>query len=257
MTTAICVECETEVAIGRFCSNCGELLLQQNIRGDNSKSQNATLTDSGNIQQNIADGDINTTNIKIVQNNSNNNEQVNYIKHTGEIHTTNKLLSITGAISIPGIALGGFNLLGSASSIISFLSTPDDPTSKLIWTLIIIFSFIIILAASAIATITALIGLVRLQLGHHVPITLHRDKFLEKLDNGNYQEVWFTAPCKTGKCGGTLTVKKSPANEDGVDYIGICNKNSKQHHYTFDETEKTGKPIKLTPKKDQPKNNNS
>ena len=81
------------------------------------------------------------------------------------------------------------------------------------------------------------------------------DRFLEKQSDGLLHWIWFVGQCKTGNCKGEVRVFKAHSNEEGIAYVGYCNKNRPQHRYSFDKTELTGEPVTLTPKKDPPENN--
>jgi len=241
--TTICPACKSEVALDKFCGNCGNLLnkvsdkISQNIKIDGSNNE---------ILQGSAGRDVNINILKTEKSQQN----VTYDKVIKKTYTLKQLLLVPGVPSVIAMLLGIYHFIGSSASIASLVNT-DNSISAVFSTIISIFALAV---SIAFALSTSLwVAFIWFRKRQHIPFI---DIFLEKQGNGLIGNVEFTTKCKIEKCNGTLRVKSAPSNDDGVRYIGICNENPLQHRYSFDESLLTGKPINLRPKKEPQQSNN-
>ena len=244
----ICKQCGNNYPINQF-THCSVCKIALNKPSANQTHQDATTHGENSPIAQADNGGSVKQHVGHVYINKDKTPTITYTKHIGDkSFSLTSLLSIPSIISLPGIFLGVFHFLGSSASLISIFDDPSDPFARpALGIIFLVIALISIGLASA-----ALFYWGVLAFGERILVP-GINKFLEKQEDGTVRLVWFTAPCKTGKCTGELRVKRTSPNEQDIRYAGYCSENTPQHRYSFDRTQLIGAPITLTPKKDPPK----
>jgi len=232
------------------CPNCQTTIDTDNLKDTNqstktTKQSISKITGSGNNfnQSSTENGDIVYVNDKPseleVQYSINNEKEVN-----------SNILFLSG---LPAVLIGIWGFLGDTSSIFSLFKTSNDPFSGLASSFFGLVMGVILAIIFAIS-IAACIYFLTLYFGEEIK-SLFSNNFFKRQSDGRVVAYVYQADCQTGNCKGKLIVGKAEPNEENETYVGRCSENPTQHIYSFDKSLKTGKPIKLTPKKTPPPSN--